>query len=250
MPTFSRLCAYVLYGVLAALSILIVLEQLDTLLPEGIAAHVSRNNEGIVALLLLSAWIQVLRTRPDISWGITVLVAAALVAVAVLVLVLDVRSTVRTLNEALFAVAVLVVYCRLARPLPRWGWILPAASLLAIITTSHTSWGVDLAETYFFVLLVPVGLDWADRSILEPSEPQHMGRLVSWTVFLVAAPMAFAALRPDQPYENVLEEILRYLSRPTEAFVAVLMLHIVFSYGRHLRGGAATSPPARVGGTV
>ncbi len=249
MPVLARWAAVVYFGVLAVVSVLIVLEQLDSVLPADVAAHVSRNNEGIVALLLLSLWIVVLRRWPDVSWGVAFAAAGGLGLAAVLVLVLDTKSTVRTLNETLFAVAVLVLYCRLPRPLPAWGWALPAASLIAIVTTSHTDWGVDLAETYFFVLLVPIALDWADRSILEPAQPQRLDRLVAWTVFIVAAPAAFAALRPDQPYENLLEEVLRYLSRPTEAFVAVLMLHLFFSYGPRI-WGSAESRRAPVGSTV
>lgn len=235
MRISPRLAAVVFYGALTVLAVLIVSRLLGELIPEGIASHVSRNSEGIVALVVLSAWIGWLRNHPGaVSWATTVAVAAALVVIAVLMLVVETTSTVRTLNEPAFAVALLVVYCRIPRPLPAWGWALPAGAALLAVVTSPTSWGTDLAEMYVFLVLVPIALDWADRSILEPDQPQRLGRLVGWTVLIVAAPSFFALVRPELPYENLLEETLRYLSRPTEAFLAVLLLHVFFSYGRHL----------------
>ena len=78
-----------------------------------------------------------------------------------------------------------------------------------------------------FLVLLPLALDVFDRSILEPDQPQRPGLLAGWLVFIVAAPAFFSVVRPDQPYEGI-EHALRYMSRPTEAFLAVLLLHLFF----------------------
>ena len=64
-------------------------------------------------------------------------------------------------------------------------------------------------------------------------------------VFLVAAPTFFSIVRPDRPYEGI-EHVLRYMSRPTEAFLAVLLLHVFFLLDRVAHGAAAT-PRSQVG---
>lgn len=218
------------WGLFVVLLAFIVSRQLAEVIPEGTASHIGRNSEGMLAILILTMWILYVRSRPDgrvnpmVAAGVT-----AVLALAGLVLWLsDFTSTVRTLNEPLFATAILVAYIAVPRPLPGWGWSLPIGAAVAAIVTSPTAWGTDLAETYVFLVLVPVALDWADRSILEPDQPTRPGRLVGWLAFIVLAPTFFSAVRPELPYENLVEETLRYMSRPTEAFLAVLLLHAFF----------------------
>ena len=59
---------------LSVLVVLIVTRQLGEIIPEGTAAHVSRNSEGMVALLLLTSWILYVRSRPA---GVSPVVTAA-----------------------------------------------------------------------------------------------------------------------------------------------------------------------------
>lgn len=213
---------------LTVLVVLIVTGQLDEIIPGGVASHVARNSEGMVALLLLTGWVLYVRSQPGlVSHVVTGAVAAALVLIGVLLLVADVTSTLRTLNETCFAMAVLIAYVALPRPLPGWAWMLPVGAAVAAVATAGTDVGTDLAETYVFLVLVPLALDVFDRSILEPDQPQRPGLLAGWLVFVVAAPTLFSLVRPDKPYEGV-EPVLRYLSRPTEAFLAVLLLHLIF----------------------
>ena len=94
--------------------VLIVTRQLGEIIPEGTEAHVSRNSEGMVALLLLTSWILYVRSRPaGVSPVVTAAVAGGLVLLGVVLLVGDFTSTVRTLNEPCFAMAVLTVYVAL-----------------------------------------------------------------------------------------------------------------------------------------
>ena len=231
---------------LAVLVVLIVTRQLGEIIPDGIAAHVSRNSEGMVALLLLTGWILYVRSRPSgVSPVVTAVVAGGLVLLGVVLLVGDFTSTLRTLNETCFAAAVLTVYIALPRPLPRWAWALPIGAAVAAVATAGTDFGTDLAETYVFLVLLPLALDVFDRSILEPDQPERPGLLAGWLVFIVAAPAFFSVVRPDQPYEGI-EYVLRYMSRPTEAFLAVLLLHLFFLLDK-VSGRAETPRQAAVG---
>ena len=65
-------------------------------------------------------------------------------------------------------------------------------------------------------------------AILEPTRPRSLPRVWAWIATLVAVPTLISILvarHPSGPAAGVVD----YLSRPTEAFVAALLLHAYFS---------------------
>jgi len=229
----ARVVSAVYYGGLLLLVALILSLSLDALLPEQIARPVSRNSEGLVMALLLSAWIQF--ARPTLhgphGWPVVAAASAGCLAVAALLLVDGIPTQFRTLNEAFFALAVLVPYVQIARPLPVAAWALPAVALIAPVVGADSDLAVTLAETFAFLLLVPLALDLADRSILEPNRPRRPVTVAAWLVVVVAVPVVLHLVRPDDP-QNLVEEVVRYLTRTTEAYAAVVVLHLSFSFLR------------------
>ena len=245
----ARALSVVYYGGLLLLIALIVAQRLDALLPDSLARHVSRNNEGLVLGLLLSAWIQFVRDRLEGPRARLIVAASSVgsLLIAALLLLDGVPPTLRTLNESFFALAVLVPYVQISRPLPAAAWALPLVALIAPVLGADSGIAVTLAETFAFLLLVPLALDLGDRSILEPQHRRRTVVVVAWLAIVVLVPVVLHLLRPEDP-QNVAEEVLRYLSRTTEAYVAVVLLHLYFSFlrpaaTRHSRRTGALATP-------
>ncbi len=228
----GRPLAIAYYGGLGLLLALILTKSLSDLLPGSIAGHVSRNSEGLLLALALSAWIQYVRPRIAAApreWMVTGGSAAVCLTLALLLLLDDVPTSLRTLNEAFFALAVLLPYVQLRRPLPRAAWLVPAIAVVAPIVGADSGIAVTLAETFAFLLLVPLALDLGDRAILEPERRRRPLAVLGWVVVVVLVPVVLHLIRPNEP-QNLGEELARYLSRTTEAYVAVVLLHAYFSF--------------------
>lgn len=220
-----------LFGGLLVLILLILTESLDEVLPDGLAEHVARNNEGYFFALLLAVWIEYAREPVSAStrrFAATGIVAASLTVAGALLLLDGVPGTLATLNESCFALAVLVPYVQLPRPVPRWAWAVPVAAVVVPLVGAGNEDINLLAELFGLLLLVTLSLDWVDRTILEPSVSRRLVGVVAWMAVVSAAAVTFHALRPAQP-DGVVDEVLLYLSRMVEVAVAVLILHLYFS---------------------
>ena len=81
----------------------------------------------------------------------------------------DLPSRWRTLNETFLALALLLPYLQLRRPLPR---ALPSGIavvlLVVVVAFESTAAVTDLAETFGILILAPVAFDLVDRGILDP----------------------------------------------------------------------------------
>jgi hypothetical protein len=249
VPALRRALPLIVYAMLAALLLGTLLEVWSDVLPESVASRINRNSEGFLAALLLALWIQFVRPRlrtEAYRWPVTVAAAGASAAVAFLLLASDLEPRFRTLNETYFAVALLLPYIQLRRPLrSRW---LPAALsgglLLVTVAANRTGIVTELAESIGLWLLLPVGLDLVDRGILDRTAQTSRPLRVAWYAALVAVPVLFSALSPYVPDDGqadvsaeveagytLVEEFLRYGSRITEAFVCMLVLHLYFAVG-------------------
>jgi hypothetical protein len=221
----------VLFGALVVLSVLILIEQLDEVLPQGLSEHVARNNEGYVFAILLAVWIEYARAPVAATtrqWTI-VGVASAGLAIAGAVLLLDgVPGTLATLNETCFALALLVPYVQLRRPIPRWTWAMPLCAVLVPIVSGGYDDIAELAEFFGFLLLIPIAVEVVDRSILDPTGRRRPDLLAIWSIGLSICAVTFHSLRPENP-EGVVDEVLLYLSRTVEVVIAILILHLYFS---------------------
>lgn len=236
MPSNRRrvVVAAAFYVGLVALIIGCVLV-LPPVFPHWVAKRIEHNSEGYVAALLLAAWIQFARPRLRRSakqWPATLAMATLWLAVGLLLTSLDVPPQVKMLHEAFFALAMLVPYVQLRRPLPVRFVVALAICVLAMISVGHRGWLItDLAETWGMLVLASVGFDVVDRGILDPKARTFPGPRYLWYALLVAVPIATSVLEYDIGDSGVVEVITRYASRVTEAFLFVLLVELYFAVG-------------------
>lgn len=216
------------YGVLLVLLALAVTGTTGDVLPRQLAKHVSEDSEGFLLALVLSAWVQYVRPRlrgTAQEWSLTLLAAAAVLVVGLVCYLVDgVPPRVATLNETLLALAVLLPYVQLPRPVPRALSLgLPGAVLLLVLLASGTTLVTDLAEGLVMLVLVPLGLDVVDRCVLEPDRPPVPARWL-WYALLVVAPLTFSLL--EGHVGGAGGTALRYAVRVQESFVGLLLAEV------------------------
>lgn len=222
-----RAVAALYYGLVGVLLLLAVTGTTGDVFPHQLAKHVSEDSEGLLLALLLPAWVQYARPRLRGSareWPATLLAAAVVLVVGLVCYLVDgVPPKIATLNETFLALAVLLPYAQLPRPLPRALALgLPGAVLLLVLVASGTTLVTDLAEGLVMLVLAPLGLDVVDRDVLEgeraaPPEPVRW----LWYAFLVVAPVAVSVL--EGHVGGVGATALRYAVRVQESFVGVLL---------------------------
>lgn len=227
----GRLLTIAYFGALAVLLALILTGTVSTVLPGGLAGQVSRNSEGLLVVLAVSLWIQFVRvrpmTRPQVL-AVALLAAAAWGIVGLVLLFGPAPAQLVTLNESAFALALLLPYLQLRRPLPLWGWLLlPVLAVAIPLIGGANPVTTDLAEAFGALFLIPLSVDAVDRGILDRS-PVSLFRVLAWMAVLVGVVVALHAFVDFTPV-GLFEEVTRYLSRVTEMIIASLMLHTYFS---------------------
>jgi hypothetical protein len=216
------------YGILLLVLLSILTGALEAVVPAGLAGHVSRNSEGYVMVLVLAAWIEFV--RPRMGRGpravmVTLGAAAACLAIGFYLDLGPLPSVVGTLNEAFFALAVLLCWVQLPRPLPQVAWLLPVVSLLtAVFFASHPD-VVAAAEYLAAYVVFPIGLDLVDPGILRRGVPTSRQLVVAWMGLLVVFALVVHEL-PALHLVDGVEDIAAFLSRITEALVAMFLTHL------------------------
>lgn len=244
--SLGRIVQLVYYTALSLVLVLILTRTLGDVLPGGLAGQVSHNSEGLVILLGVSVWIEFVRSRAlSSTQGLTVALAAAVgwLLVGLVLRYAPLPSQLATLNEAALALAVLVPYLQLRRPLPLWAWLVPLAGVAIPLIGGTNSVTTDLAEAFGALVLIPLCVDAIDQGILDRSAVPLL-RVLAWMAFLVVAVVALHAFIDRTPTSFV-AEVFRYISRVTEIFFASLLLHAYFSLLRpelRLRQPSSTSP--------
>ena len=234
------------YGVLLVLQVLAITGRLDEALPDVLATKIGKDSEALLLAIGLPAWVQFVRPRLQgrrSEWPVTALAVALLLALAGWLYVTPpVPGNVETLNEPLFALAALVPYVQLRRPLPRPLVLgLSGGVLLLVLTASGTALVTDLAEMLAMLVLVPLGLDVVDRAVLDPSAPRTSTAVRwGWYVALLAVPMAISLLLAGQ-FTGPVGDAVRYAVRVQEAWVGLLLLQLYFAVG-HRRLGTPRPP--------
>ncbi len=226
----GRFLTIAYYGGLAVLLALILSATLPALLPGGLAGRLSRNSEGLLLLLAVSLWIQFVRVRlltAAHARSAALLAAAALGAVGLILLFGPVPAQLVTLNESAFALALLLPYLQLRRPLPRWWLLLPVAAVAIPLVGGHNSVTTELAEAFGALFFIPLSVDAVDRGILDGS-PVPLLRVLVWMAALIALLISLQAFVDFTPVGFV-AEVTRYLARVTEMIHASLLLHAYFS---------------------
>jgi len=219
------------YAVLVVLLALAVTGTLRSVIPGPVGKHLAEDSEGLLLALLLPLWIQFVRPRLRGSrreWFVTALAVAACLAVGLWLFggAQGVPSRIYTLNETFLALAVLLPYVQLRRPLPAAVPLgLSGGVLLVVLVASGTTLITDLAETLAMLVLVPLGLDVVDRAVLDLRRWTPELWRWAWYAFLVLAPACFALL-----YDAVGGNFLRYAVRVQEAFVGLLLIELYFTF--------------------
>lgn len=216
----------VAFGLDVALVVLLILIMTDTLrhvIPDELAPHVERNSEGFLLALITIWWLRYARSR----WPSAVLGAVACTALSFGLLATNWTNRVRTLNEALFSAAALMLYLAVARPLPRWLPLAISGSALAtMLAIGWSALGRQQAETITTLMLVPLLFDLVERQTLEPEAPTPPNVVrVGWYAIVAACPIVVQAL-DDRLTAGMAGSLLQYASQTTEAFVFVLLVGV------------------------
>lgn len=237
--TTRRAIQILFYGGFCILLLLIVTTIIRTLIP-GFATRISYNSEAYFFAVFLGAWIQFalpqLPHHRRLPWALVVGAIFALFGMGLLLS--DLPSRIRTLNESSLALAILIPYVSLSRPLPRW--TLLATPILIVLTMwavawAPQSWVIDQAETFGFLVLAMLTLDFFDRVLLEPEAQVNVSLRASWYVFTIIEPVVVSALGTDiRTGGGTTALVLEYLGRIHESFVGLLLvaliLHLVPGY--------------------
>ena len=246
----KRILPVVFYGGLALLLASILFQWLGKIAPDAIATRVGHNSEGYLAALVVAAWIQYVRPRLSghrAEWVVTALAAAVALAVGLALLASDLPSRWRTLNETFLALALLLPYLQLRRPLPRAVPIGIAVVLFgAVVAFESTAAVTDLAETFGILILAPVAFDLVDRGILDPTARTSTRTRWLWYVALAVVPIVLSVLEYQVGVDGVAGVAVRYGVRVTEAFVCLLLVEVYLAVllGRTGRRDAAPAPAA------
>lgn len=228
----GRIAGVVFYLGLAVLLAGILLEAV-AVLPGPLAVRLAHNSEGFLAALAVAGWIQFARPRLS-STGrerlVTGLAAVACLAAGLALLATHLPGRFRTLNETFLALALLLPYLQLRRPLPRpLAAGLSAGLFVVVVLFESTAAVTDLAETVGLLILAPIGFDLVDRGILDRRAPTSARARTLWYVALAALPVVFSVLQYRVGLTGVPGVAVRYAVRVTEAFVCMLLVDVYFA---------------------
>jgi hypothetical protein len=244
----ARIISGLYYGVLGLLMLLAVTGRAGDVFPGTIGTHVGDDSEGILLALGLAAWVQFVRPRlagTRREWPLTALAVAVLAILGFWMYVTGpLPGNVETLNEPLFALAILTFYVQMRRPLPRpLVGVVIVASLLVFVTASAWQASTSLAELLAMLVLIPIGLDVVDRAILDPQAPTSSTVRWAWYVWLLAVPISIATVFAGA-FTGALGDALTYLSRVQEAWLGVLLVELYFAVGHGRVGPRAVTSSA------
>lgn len=239
----------VFYGGLSLLMALLLADVLRDLIPARIAGRIGYNSEGYTAALLLGLWIQFARPRLADSrwqWPGTIAVGVAFAVLGVVMVDSDWPSRVKTLNESMLGLALVIPYVQARRPVPaRWAVAVAAVCFAAIVVFNHADTVTRYAEGFVLIVLVPLALDVVDRAILAPDQPTSPRRRYVFYALLVLLPITSSLLFHGDVFRTGLAaEWIRYEVRVHESFVAVLLVCLYFAVGLGRTGPAARADAA------
>lgn len=241
----TRLLSAVFYGGLILLMALILTKVLADILPAQLARRIGFNSEGYTLAIVLGGWIQfVLPRLTGVSrWAITLSAASGCAALGLVLYTGHAPSQFKTLNEAFFALAVILPYVTLARPLRRWPPLISAVLLITVVvgvaTSSASSPVVLLAESFVAVMLAPLTFDVVDRGILDPGAGTSAPLRWLWYATLIAVPVVVVLLGTEDRTGPGFGEVLQYIGRVHEAVIGILLVQLFFAVGLGLVGSRA-----------
>jgi hypothetical protein len=254
MRTRTIVVSTIYYIGVLALLLGVLFKEWVKVLPKHLAGQIGHNSEGYLAALVIAVWIQFVRSRlanTRAEWPVTIVVALVFVGLTVEMLTGDWASRFKTLNEATAAIAVLIPYVQLRRPLPsRVAAIAAAVVIVVTIATIKTAMTIDLAETFGMVIFAIVGLDLIDLGILDNTARTSAAKRWGWYAFLVIAPIVFSFLEyhwgtnwKGVGTTGIIGVAVRWLVRIVESFIFAAFISWFFAIGLGRTG--TTDAPAQ-----
>lgn len=245
----QRLLPIAFYGGLLLLLALILSKNLSQLGPERVMTAIAYDSESYVFAIGLAAWIQwgCWKLHGRTRWSAAAALSLLFAGLTVFTLTADLPGSVKTLNEAFFALAVLVPFVTLPRPLGAWpvaGSLLLAILIGVAVGVWPGSLVVALAEGMTILALTPWAFDVLDREVLDPrANVSNWSRLVLYCV-LFLVPMFVVALGVERRTQGgFINDVLHYLGRSQESFVGVLLVMV---YLAAVRAVQRSSDGARI----
>lgn len=225
----TRTRSVIFYGVCLLVLVILMTRILTHVLPASLAHELGDESEALPLAILFCAYVQYLR----VPWAarhrelliVSGVLAAAAWVVAWLLLHLSLPSSLVTLNESFVAVGAMIVLACLPRPVP-WAPFVSVVLLVVVVAFQSTNFITTQAESVVPIVLAPVALYWADRTILQPDAPVHALRRLIWCVLLLVVPLVARAHVSIGSHHDV----LRFERRATEGFIGLLLVHLFFSY--------------------
>ncbi len=203
-------------------------------LPGGLATQIGHNSEAVCFALLVAALVQFVRPRVlglARPWPATLALGAALVASGWLLLESGLNPSLVTLNEAVIGAGLVWVYSMFPRPF-RFAPLAALLVLAVIVVFFRTAVVLDQAESLVPLLLAPLALDLADRTVLEPETPDRRVLRLLWMGVLLVTVLGFMAAAPwaREDLSGPLRLGIDYGQRAAEAFWGWILIHGYFGY--------------------
>lgn len=230
-----RSTPWLFYGGLTMILGLTLAAQIRTVLSPGLGGALANNSEGLSMTLVTIAWLEFVRPRlprtsgPAIALGVGLLFLGAGLWLVLGPLEHPADSRFITLNETAFAIAVLLPYLQVRRPLPPAVAVaLPVLCLVVPAIGGSNELTTDLAETFFAVFLVGLAVDFVDGGILTGARAPVV-RCVVWLGVMALAVASFHTLVDWRSSSGIVENVWLYAARGNEMFVASALVVLYFS---------------------
>jgi hypothetical protein len=228
-----RVRSAIFYTAMVVALLVLVTKTQQKFLPGGLATQVGHNSEAFLFALLVSAEIQILRTRARTP---RLLVGMAICGVVFVVLGLSLREadlpgTLTTLNEPVVGAGFLLFY--LCLPRSRTTAVLSAVSVtICIAVLFHTTFVLDQAES-----LVPLALAGPAIDIFDPrlmggdSSGKKAWRLI-WVMTLTLLALVLIPLGAwaREDLSGGVATTIDYLRRAIEGYWGWVFVHAYFAF--------------------
>lgn len=227
------------FAAMAVVLLLLVTKAQTHFLPAGLATRIGHNSEVFALAIFSTAALLARRRVPPAPVWVHVAVAVVLVALGFFVFYGPVGPTVKTLNEPIFASAVLWLYVVPRRPIPLV-WVAAVVLAAVIAVGYHTSLITLQAENLVVLVLAPLVFDLTDRRLLDPTAPERPVLRWAMIAFLLLFPVVLIAFLKSEPLPGFTADFAKYCSRGTEAFWGLAVIELYFVVRLWLeRSGAA-----------
>lgn len=221
------------YAVVLLVQLALVTRVQFAFLPERLAGQIGHNSEVLGLTLLICSVLQFARPWAAASQRLmrTILVFAVLMGIYLIMHFAVSAPTVATLDECFSGAAYVWLYAML----PKRARIVPVVMgvvLLAIVVFYDTTFIIEQAESLIPLLIAPLALDVADRTILDPTLPDRPGVRVVWIVILavIGLTLMVAARWARQDLDSWFTLFIDYGQRASEAYWAWILVHLYFGW--------------------